>query len=59
MSNVPMLQKNDSGFSYSLEKSPKKKVACPQCVNKGKFRFYENRNGNRIESSGMYEGINK
>jgi Domain of unknown function (DUF6371) len=48
-----------SSFPYSLEKSPKKKGDCPQCGHKGKFRYYEDRNGDRIESAGKCERVNE
>jgi hypothetical protein len=58
MSNIQLPPLSGSNFPYSLEKSPKKKGKCPQCEHEGKFRFYEDRNGNRIESAGKCERIN-
>lgn len=53
---------NTYGDNYShncqFEKPPKKKGTCPNCGHKNEFRYYEDRNGNRIEDAGKCERIN-
>ena len=44
---------NSINYPYQLEKHPKVKGKCPQCGQPKVFRNYEDRNGNRIENSGI------
>ena len=44
---------NSINYPYQLEKHPKIKGKCPQCGQSKVFRNYEDRNGNRIENSGI------
>lgn len=59
MSNIQSPPLSGTNFPYSYEKPPKKKGTCFNCGHKGKFRFYEDRNSNRIESAGRCERINE
>ena len=44
---------NSIDYPYQLEKHPKIKGKCPQCGQPKVFRYYEDRNGNRIENAGI------
>jgi hypothetical protein len=47
-------------YRYTFEKHPKKKGTCPQCSQKNKLRFYENKNGDRQnEKYGKCDRINE
>ena len=64
MQNKPLKpsQNDNSGnsidYPYQLEKHPKVKGKCPQCGQPKVFRYYETRNGNRIENAGICDRQN-
>jgi hypothetical protein len=44
---------NSNDYPFQLEKHPKIKGKCPQCGQTKVFRYYEDRNGNRIGNAGI------
>ncbi len=45
-------------FRFELEQHPKRKGKCPQCGHNQVFRFYQDLEGNRIDTAGRCERVN-
>lgn len=49
---------NQNEYPFRLEKHPKKKGACPSCGHPKVFRYYEDLEGNTLESFGICDRAN-